>query len=135
MFRKPTLSVPSTVQELSTPEAGVPSAGVVSVGLVSVLFVNVSLPAKVASVPVVGSVTLVAAVSVRVKAKLPLPVTVIAALLAIPVPPLAAPNTPVTPVVKGRPVALVSIAAVGVPKFGVTRIGDVSTTNLVPVPV
>ena len=54
------------MQELSTPDAGVPSAGVVSVGEVSVLFVNVSVPAKVASVPVVGKVTLVAAVSVLV---------------------------------------------------------------------
>lgn len=127
--------MPLTVQEPRFPDAAVPRAGVVSVGLVSVLLVNVSLPANVASVPVVGRVTLVAAVSVRVKAKLPEPVTVIAALLATPVPPLAAPNTPVTPVVRGRPVALVSSAAVGVPKFGVTRIGDVSTTNLVPVPV
>ena len=66
MFRKPTLSVPSTVQDESTPLAGVPSAGVVSVGLVSVLLVSVSVPAKVPSVPVVGKVTLVAAVSVRV---------------------------------------------------------------------
>ena len=66
---------------------------------------------------------------------MPLPVTVIAALFATPVPPLAAGSIPVTPVVSGRPVALVSTAAVGVPKLGVTNTGDVSTTNLVPVPV
>ena len=35
-----------------------PKAGVVRVGLVSVLFVNVSVPVKVASVPVFGSVTI-----------------------------------------------------------------------------
>ena len=42
---------------------------------------------------------------------------------------------PVTPVVRGKPVALVSTAADGVPMFGVTRVGLVSTTNFVPVPV
>ena len=45
------------VQFVRVPLEGVPNAGVVSVGLVSVLFVSVSVPAKVASVPVVGSVT------------------------------------------------------------------------------
>jgi len=39
-----------------------PSVGVVNVGAVKVLFVNVSAPANVANVPVVGKVTLVAAV-------------------------------------------------------------------------
>jgi hypothetical protein len=47
----------SPVQLVRVPLEGVPSAGVVSVGLVSVLFVSVSVPASVASVPVVGSVT------------------------------------------------------------------------------
>jgi hypothetical protein len=37
------------------------------VGLVKVLFVSVSVPARVASVPVVGSVTFVAAVVVSVR--------------------------------------------------------------------
>ncbi len=82
--------MPSTVQADNTPLAGVPSAGVVRVGLVSVLLVNVSVPAKVLKVPVVGNVTLVVPVKVRVYAKLPEPVTVIAALLTTPVPPLAA---------------------------------------------
>ena len=54
------------MQEVRLPDAGVPSAGVVSVGEVSVLLVSVSDPANVLSVPVVGNVTLVAAVSVRV---------------------------------------------------------------------
>ena len=53
-----------------------------------------------------------------------------------PVPPLATGNVPVTPVVRGRPVALVRIAADGVPRFGVTRTGDVDkTTEPVPVDV
>ena len=54
------------VQLAKLPDAGVPSAGVVRVGLVSVLLVSVSAPASVASVPVVGNVTLVAPVNVRV---------------------------------------------------------------------
>ena len=37
---------------MATPEAGVPNAGAVKTGLVNVLFVNVSVPARVASVPV-----------------------------------------------------------------------------------
>ena len=61
-----------------------------------VLFVRVSEPARVDRVPVVGNVTFVAAVRVRVYAKLPEPVTVIAALFATPVPPLAAGKVPVT---------------------------------------
>ena len=66
MFLKPTASVPSTVQEDNVPLDGVPRTGVVSVGLVSVLLVSVSVPANVLSVPVMGNVTLVAAVSVLV---------------------------------------------------------------------
>lgn len=50
------------------------------------------------------------------------------------VPPLAIGNVPVTPVVNGRPVPLVSTIADGVPKAGVTRVGDVAKT-LAPVPV
>jgi hypothetical protein len=45
------------VQFVNVPLAGVPRAGVVSVGEVSVLFVNVSVPARVTSVPVVGRTT------------------------------------------------------------------------------
>ena len=41
-------------------------------------------------------------------------------------PPLAGGSTPVTPVVNGRPVALVRTAADGVPSAGVVRVGDVS---------
>ena len=48
-------AVPVTL--VITPDAGVPRAGVVKVGEVSVLLVKVSVPSKVARVPVVGSVT------------------------------------------------------------------------------
>ena len=51
---------------VNVPLAGVPSTGAVSVGEVSVLLVKVSEPAKVASVPVVGKVTFVVPVGVRV---------------------------------------------------------------------
>ena len=51
-----------------------------------------------------------------------------------PVPPLAMGSVPVTPVVKGNPVALVSVTLVGVPNIGVTNVGEVLNTTL-PVPV
>ena len=51
-----------------------------------------------------------------------------------PVPPLATGKVPVTPVVSGSPVALVSVAAEGVPRFGVVNAGEVDKTTL-PVPV
>jgi hypothetical protein len=41
---------------------------------------------------------------------------------------------PVTPVVNGRPVAFVSVTALGVPRFGVVRAGDDERTTA-PVPV
>ena len=50
------------------------------------------------------------------------------------VPPFAIGKTPVTPVVKGKPVALVNTTAVGVPKAGVINVGLVEST-LLPVPV
>ena len=50
------------------------------------------------------------------------------------VPPFAIGSVPVTPVVKGKPVALVNTRAVGVPKAGVTNVGLVDkTTDPVPV--
>ena len=49
-------------------------------------------------------------------------------------PPFVAARVPVTPVVNGKPVALVNVADVGVPKIGVTSVGLVeSTTDPVPV--
>ena len=70
------------------------------IGVVRVLLVKVSEPAKVARVPVVGKVTFVAPVSVRVYAKLPEPVTVIAALLDTPVPPPTGLRIPVEPMLE-----------------------------------
>lgn len=54
--------------------------------------------------------------------------------LVIPVPPLATGNVPVTPVVRGKPVAFVNVALDGVPSAGVTNVGDVANTNA-PEPV
>ena len=73
------------------------------IGVVSVLLVKVSVPANVANVPVVGKVTFVVPVRVLVYAKLPEPVTVIAALFDTPVPPLAAGKAPVTWDVRSTP--------------------------------
>ena len=65
-------------------------------GEVKVLLVSVSVPAKVANVPVVGNVTLVAPDRVLVYEKLPTDVTVADALFEIPVPPLTGLNVPAT---------------------------------------
>jgi hypothetical protein len=54
--------------------------------------------------------------------------------VADPVPPFAIGNKPVTPVVKGKPVALVNTTADGVPSAGVTKVGELVNTKL-PVPV
>jgi hypothetical protein len=59
----------------------------------------------------------------------PVPVDVV-----VPVPPLRTGSVPVTPVVKGNPVALVSTTELGVSKAGVVREGLVASTTA-PVPV
>jgi hypothetical protein len=66
------LASPDTPVDIGSPvafvkvaELGVPNAGVVKVGLVSVLFVNVSAPVSVASVPVLGNVIFVALVDTK----------------------------------------------------------------------
>ena len=46
-----------------------------------------------------------------------------------PVPPLRIGNVPVTPVLSGKPVALVRMPDVGVPSAGVTSVGDVAKTS------
>jgi hypothetical protein len=46
-----------------------------------------------------------------------------------PVPPFAIGKVPVTPVLNGKPVALVKTPLAGVPKAGVTRVGDVFKTT------
>ena len=51
------------------------------------------------------------------------------------VPPFATGRIPVTPVVRGKPVQLVSVPEVGVPKIGVTKVGEVARTNPPPDPV
>lgn len=51
-----------------------------------------------------------------------------------PVPPLATGSVPVTPVVRGKPVAFVSVALEGVPKAGVTSVGEEAKTTA-PEPV
>ena len=93
-------------------------------GLVNVLLVNVSVPARVARVPVVGNVTFVVLVVVSVSEYAP-------------------------DVIKEAPSAMVKVAdvagaviatllmevAVATPNTGVTKVGLVSTTNFVPVPV
>ena len=68
-------------------------------------------------------------VPVAVKASTPPDVPAVS-----PVPPLATGSVPVTPVVSGKPVALVKTRVVGVPRFGVTRVGEVAKT-FTPVPV
>ena len=62
----------------------------------------------------------------------PVPVDVVT-----PVPPLATGRVPVTPVVRGKPVQLVSTPLAGVPKAGVVKLGDTRVnpdTEVVVVP-
>ena len=91
------------------------------IGVVNVLFVNVSVPAKVANVPVVGNVMLVAAVVVNVEAKPP-DITKEALVGIV--------NVPALPVID-RPFIVVAVAA---PKVGVVNEGDTRFAN-VPVTV
>ncbi len=92
---------------VNTPDAGVPKAGEVNVGEVKVLLVNVSVPSKVAKVPVAdGSVIVV------------VPATAGAAKVAVP---------EVAP-------AKATLVADATPKIGVTKVGEVLNTT-VPVPV
>src|SRR6185312_8033545 len=46
----------------------------------------------------------------------------------VPVPPFPYGSVPVIPVLSGKPVALVSVTDVGVPRTGVTSVGDVANT-------
>jgi hypothetical protein len=54
--------------------------------------------------------------------------------VVVPVPPFPTGRVPVTPEVRGRPVALVRTTALGVPRAGVLRVGEVARTTL-PEPV
>jgi hypothetical protein len=96
------------VRFVATPDVGVPNKGVTSVGEVA----KTAEPVPVSSV----------------KAERRLAELGVARKVATPVP------RPDTPVAIGRPVAFVKVALVGVPRIGVTRVGDVAST-LLPVPV
>ena len=72
---------------------------------------------------------------VRVKpVPLPMSKAPLAGVVVSPVPPFAIGRVPVTPVLSGKPVALVNVALVGVPRIGVTKVGLVANTAE-PVPV
>ena len=90
-----------------TKAEGVPSAGVTRVGLVA----NTSDPVPVSSVTAASKLALDG----------------VAKNVAMPVP------KPLTPVLIGKSVALVSVADCGVPRIGVTKVGDVLNTKLVDV--
>lgn len=68
-----------------------------------------------------------------VKADVPFPNSTPVSVVA-PEPPFPTGRVPVTPVERGKPVALVKTAADGVPRSGVVRAGDVANTNA-PLPV
>jgi hypothetical protein len=89
------------------------------IGVVNVLFVNVSVPANVANVPVIGNVIFVASVLVNVEVKPPAITS--AALFGIV-------NVPVPPFI----VKLFIVVAVAAPKVGVVNEGD---TKFASVPV
>ena len=83
---------------VKVPDAGVPKIGAENVALVNVLLVKVSVPVRVAKVPVVGKVSEVVAVEVKVVAKAPKvvkspaieilpPRVIVFPVLATPVPP------------------------------------------------
>ena len=81
-----------TPDRVALPENVPDRAPLLIVGDVNVLFVNVSVPARVARVPEVGSVTLVAPVTVNVVANAPLvvrlpPRVIVLVPLLTPVPP------------------------------------------------
>jgi hypothetical protein len=146
------------VKLVATPDDGVPNAGVTRIGdvlnttePVPVDVVTPVPPFNTGSVPVTPVVSGKPVALVRTTADGvpkagvinvgllfnttdPVPVDVV-----VPVPPLATSNDPTTPVVKGKPVALVNTADVGVPSAGETKdgvviVGLVDNTNT-PVPV
>ena len=106
---------------VKVPDAGVPRAGVVNVGEVKVLFVKVCVAPKVTTVSdVEGNVIVVPSVPAKVNE-----------LLAVKVLPEA--TKEVTPD-SGKPVALVNVPDVGVPRIGVINVGEVAKTKF-PLPV
>jgi hypothetical protein len=149
----PTGSVPVTpvvrgspVALVSVPEEGVPNTPPLTTTApeeptlteraVATLVPKPLTPVETGSPVALVSVALVGVPKIGVtsvgdvdKTLLPEPVEVVT-----PVPPFNTGRVPVTPVVRGSPVALVSVADVGVPKIGVTSVGEVART-LLPEPV
>ena len=98
------------MQDPRFPDAGVPNAGVTRVGLVA----KTSAPLPVSSVTAVARFAELG----------------VARNVATPVP------SPLTPVLMGRPVQLVRVPLDGVPRTGLTRVGEFDkTTFVVPVEV
>ena len=93
---------------VNTPEEGVPNAGVTKVGVLA----NTKLPLPVSSV-----IALLRLAELEVAKKVFTPVP-----------------RPDTPVDIGNPVQLVKVPDAGVPKTGVTNVGEVANTKL-PLPV
>ena len=103
-------------------------ATLVTVPLVAGAVDDQVVPSDVNTLPEVLGAT-------NVGADAPLPrMTLLAVRVVKLVPPLATGSVPVTPVVSGKPVALVKTRAVGVPRAGVTSVGLVANTAT-PVPV
>jgi len=103
------VDIGSPVQEVSVPLVGVPRRGVTRVGEVAKTFA----PVPVSSVSAAAKL---AELGVARNAATPVP-------------------SPLTPVEIGRPVQLVSVPLEGVPRRGVTKVGEVFITKVVPVPV
>ena len=110
-------------------EEGVPRLGVVKVGDVDKTTLPVPVEVVVPVPPLATGKVPVVRADVDVAYTAPPEVNEVN-----PVPPFVVPNVPVTPVDSGNPVALVNVADEGVPRLGVTSVGDVSRTTL-PVPV
>jgi hypothetical protein len=125
--------LPESVNDVNEPEAGVVAPTVP-------LMLIEAVPVKLVTVPDDGVPSAgVTSVGEVANTKAPLPVSFVTAAakladegvaknVATPV------AKPLTPVEIGRPVPLVSVTDWGVPKIGVTSVGDVPNT-LSPVPV
>jgi hypothetical protein len=136
------VEIGSPVQLVNVPEDGVPSTGVTSVGDVA----NTKAPEPVSSVTADAKLAddgvpkKVATPAPKLVIPVPpfpagsVPVTLVVKLTKVvdvePVPPLAIANVPVIPVLSGKPVQLVNVPALGVPKLGVVNTGDVVSAIL-----
>ena len=137
------LSVPASVRVLLTvrvldvvPPATVnPTAAAASVRPLTV--VGVRADAQAAVPPLTVRIWLVVPMARLAVVFVPLPtLRSPSARVATPVPPLVTGNCPVTPVESGKLVALVRLTDVGVPRMGVTSVGEVErATDPVPVEV